>query len=67
MATFWQFQRRKGITSLRDNYFKDFFAEAEKVKSNWKLLESGMFDGSFEKYVNAKLKLDEFLKNIHLY
>ena len=66
-APFGQFQWRKGITSLRDNYFKDFFAEAEKVKSNWKLLESGMFDGSFEKYVNAKLKLDEFLKNIHLY
>lgn len=66
-APFGQFQWRKGITSLRDNYFKDFFAEAEKVKSNWKLLESGMFDGSYEKYINAKLKLDEFLKNIHLY
>lgn len=66
-APFGQFQWRKGITSLRDNYFKDFFAEAEKVKSDWKLLKSGMFDGSFDKYISVKLKLDEFLKNVHLY
>ena len=62
-----QFQWRKG-TIRRDAYvLNTFLMEAEKMKSNWELLRSGMFDGKYEVFEDIKSKLDEFLKTQYMH
>jgi hypothetical protein len=62
-----QFQWRKGTLRTRSYMLNDMLMEADKMKSNWELLNSGMFDGKYENYEAARSKLDSFLQNVHFY
>ncbi len=49
-------------------YLNDFLKEAEKSKNLWMPISQGMFNGSYEHYLEVKNKSDEFLKKIeHFY
>jgi len=59
--------RKRGVIIGKRNMLIDFLDEAEKMKSNWDVLKSGMFDGDFEIFIKAKSNLDGFLQKIPLY
>ena len=46
--------------------FIDFFKKGDSQRDEWALLKEGkMFDGSYEKYMNTKKLVDEFLAKIY--
>ncbi|MCF4100063.1 SIR2 family protein [Gillisia sp. M10.2A] len=45
----------------------EFLENAKVEKNNWKPIEAGLFDSSYESYSTTKAKLQEFLKNIHIF
>lgn len=62
-----QFHWRKNTLRVSAFLLNDILMEADKMKSNWDLLKSGMFDGKYEIFADVKSKLDSFLQNVHFY
>lgn len=44
--------------------YKDFFSKADIEKDNWQPIKDGMFDKSYDVYVETKTKVDEFLRKL---
>ncbi len=65
-APWGEFQWKRNGIRKRHSFLDDFLDEADKQKSHWAPLGSGMFDGEYERYLKTKEKLDEFLSEIHL-
>ena len=47
-----------------DTMYKAFFSEADIEKDNWQPIKDGMFDKSYDVYVETKTKVDEFLRKL---
>jgi len=47
-----------------DTMYKDFFSKADIEKDNWQPIKDGMFDKSYDVYVETKTKVDEFLRKL---
>ena len=45
----------------------NFIKDAQRKQNDWKPLLSGMFNGSFQDFENAKVFLDDFLTDLHFY
>lgn len=56
--------RSRRVAYGRTNPVEDFVNEANRLKNNWEVLKGGMFDGNYDTFVEAKSKLDDFLKNV---
>jgi len=67
-APWGEYQWRKfSALSGKTYILNDFVKEAENEKDNWRLLNTGMFYGKYEVFVDVRSRLDEFLKKIFLY
>ncbi len=59
--------RNNGFRRNKKSYLNELFIEAELKKNDWLPLKSGMFNGNYNKYLETKVKLDDFLKGIHIF
>lgn len=65
-APWGQYQwRNNGFRKSIKNILTDLIEEAEHMKNDWLPLKSGMFDRDYNKYIQTKKKLDDFLKDIY--
>lgn len=62
-----QFHWRKNTLRASAYLLNDIVVEADKMKSDWGLLKSGMFEGKYEIFADIKSKLESFLQNVHFY
>lgn len=48
-------------------YLKEFLDEADKLQNEWAPIKAGMFNGSYEHYIEIKTKTDEYINEIKQY
>lgn len=53
--------------SDEDYSFKVFFDKANKEKDEWFPIKNGMFNGSYDHYLEVKDRADKFLRSFHLH
>lgn len=67
-APWGEYQWRKlGALRGKSYILTEFTKEAELQKDKWLPLRAGMFNGKIQEFEEIKIKLDNFLQNIHLF